>query len=172
MAGDRTRSMFLGARGARDVSARLRHPPKCVVSRLPSRLKHLLKDGENARECRRREAPEMTHKSLSIDGTKLIRHDLAVLPGEAARSAEGVRLARGRQGRDDEGAKVGVEFVRRDDDVRPSLPDFAPARRVQIHEEYLATPDRLHSYHRHSSSSKRVGVGASSSRSPSSARSR
>lgn len=131
-----------------------------------------MEDGEDAREGRRRYSSKMADETLPVDGTKLISNNMPVLVREAARDPKRIGLSPSRERCDDDCAQMSIELVRRDDDAGASLLDLASARRIQINEEDIPATDWLHAYHCHSASSKRVGVGASSILSPSSARNR
>ncbi len=131
-----------------------------------SRSKHLLKDGDDTRECCRRKTSEMANKMFPVDGTKLIGDDMTAHVHEATCHAERKRLAPGRERRDDDGAKMRVEVVGRHHDTGSSFLDLGAARWIQVDEEDLSAADQLRGYHCHSVSSKWVGVGGSSSLSP------
>lgn len=104
-----------------------------------------------------------------IHGSKLIQDNLAALCQEAASDSKRVRPARRGERCNDRSPQMGVELVWRNDDAGAGLADFASAGRVEGNEEDLPAPNRS-LYHCQSSSSNRVGVGASRSRSPSSSR--
>jgi hypothetical protein len=61
-----------------------------------------------------------------------------------------------RQWGDSMRSQVTVQFVRGYDDTRPYFLDFTASCWIQIDEVDVAALDRPRSYHRHSSSSKRV----------------
>ena len=96
---------------------------------------------------------------------------MATLVREAARDAKRIRLSASREGSNHNGAKVRSELVERYHYAWPCLADRAPASRVPGYEKHLSTSGCPVGYHRHSVSSKRVGVGGSSSWPPPPARS-
>jgi hypothetical protein len=100
-----------------------------------------------------------------IHGANLVENDMSGAPGKLARDAERVPMAPGREWSHDEGTDMGVELVGRDDRARSGLADLAAPPRIQVDQEDFAPTNGLRRYHCHSSSSNRVAVGSSMSRS-------
>ena len=121
---------------------------------------------QNTQHSRDRIAPETTdvsYQSLVVYRANLVENDVPGLALETAWNSKRIRMCAGRKRGHDEGTKIGVQFVRGDDQTRPRLPDFCPTGRVQVHKENITAADPDRYFHRHSSSSKRVGVGSSRS---------
>ena len=103
----------------------------------------------------------MPNESPSVHSSKLVQHNVPVLPTKAAGNPKRVRMATSRHGSDQECANVTVQFVRRDDHAWPcSLDLFAPGW-IERHEINIAAKGNTH-LQTHSESSKSVDVGSSS----------
>jgi hypothetical protein len=74
--------------------------------------KHLLQSSQDGGDCVWRQSAEPFHEPVGVNRPKSIQRDIPTATLKMARNAPGIRLARGRQGCDDGGAKMLVEFVR------------------------------------------------------------
>ena len=86
---------------------------------------------------------------------------------KTARDAQGISVRTRRKRRDNECGQVLVEIVGRNDDARTRFSHLASARWIEVYQKDFTAAHRAQCYHFHSSSSKRVAVGASSKRSSS-----
>ena len=75
-----------------------------------------------------------------IDRAYLIKRDKSRTALKPTSDAPWVSVAGRRHRRDDYGAQVLVQFVRRNHDARPRLLDFATKRRVQPDQVNVASP--------------------------------
>src|SRR5207247_2704184 len=115
-------------------------------------------------ERERRKGAKTLDQPLVIHRANLVEDDVARLALKLARYTERIRVPARRERRHDEGSEVSVQLVGRDDDAGPLLADLAPSGWIEVDQEHVATGN-LPYRPRHSLSSKRVRVGASSRRS-------
>src|ERR1700688_1885766 len=83
---------------------------------------------------------------------------------KAARDSKRILMPTRRKRRDNEGAQVLVELIARNNYARTGLSDLASTRWIDVYQKDFAAAHLAQRYHCHSSSSKRVAVGASSKR--------
>jgi len=98
-----------------------------------------------------------------INGADLVEHNMPGLPLKPTRNAKGIAVPTRRQRGDDECVKVRVQFVGRNHDAGLGLANLTPAGRIQISQKDITSGDAHPYFHRHASSSKRVGVGSTRS---------
>ena len=100
---------------------------------------HRLKNTKQLIYCSLGQTPQSLDKTVYIYSSQLISHHVTVLALKPAPHTKGVWMTTGGERRNNEGAKVSIELVRRHDDTRPRLPDFRSSRGIQRDKEDIAS---------------------------------
>jgi len=130
-----------------------------------SGCEHLLKHRQRVVERWRREAAKLTNQTRSVHCSDLIEHNMPDPSRKTARDTKWIFARTRGKRRDNECGQVLVEIVGRNDDAGTRFSHLAAARRIEVYQKDFTAAHLARCYHFHSSSSKRVPVGASSKRS-------
>jgi hypothetical protein len=101
----------------------------------PLHSEHRLKNTQQLSQRSLRQTPQTLDETFPIYGPQLVRHNMTVFAIKIATHTERVWMAARGERRNNEGAKMSIQLVRRHDDTRPGLPDFRPSRGIQRDKE-------------------------------------
>jgi len=95
-----------------------------AVSARPLNSKHCLQNTKDFAQRRVGQASQTFDEAISIDGPQLISHHVPILAFESAAHTEWVGMPSCCERRNNEGAEVSIQLIRRDNNARSCLPDF------------------------------------------------
>ena len=97
----------------------------------PLHSKHRLQNTKDFAQRGVGQASQTFDEVISIDGPQLISHHVPILAVESAAHTKWVWMPPCCERRNNEGAEVCIQFIRRDNNAWPCLPDFRSTRWIQ-----------------------------------------
>jgi hypothetical protein len=102
-----------------------------AVSARPLHNEHRLQNTKDFAQRCVGQASQTFDEAISIDGPQLISHHVPILAIESAAHTKGVGMPTSCERRNNEGAEMSIQFIRRDNNAWPYFPDFRSTRWIQ-----------------------------------------